>query len=396
MDNELYHHGIKGQKWGVRRYQNKDGSLTNAGRRRAAKLENEYERVTGKKVSKLSGGHSSDKKSVRDMTEDELREKTNRLRLEKDYIEAQKNHIQTQQQLSALQPKKVNKGKELAEKMIKDVVAPKVVDLGTKYIEKKLGLKDNSLDALKKEAEKAGYQKKIYEAKDAAYKNLKNEREEAKYQDNLKKNEEEAKKAEKEAKKNEKEKVYSRTVEGEGTSRRTEKSKFSTDDYVDDDFREINKSDINNGQNFINSFLLEDKNMKHSDVGVEAMNQNELCHHGIKGQKWGVRRYQNKDGSLTNAGRRREAKRYTKTLNSLDKHSTDNIGAYMRYNKKANKYANKGVKYINKHDSNPTQKDAKNLKKIKDKMIDANTHKQMYQKTYQDMDSKTWQVIAVY
>ena len=32
--SELYHHGIKGQKWGVRRYQNLDGSLTNAGRRR--------------------------------------------------------------------------------------------------------------------------------------------------------------------------------------------------------------------------------------------------------------------------------------------------------------------------------------------------------------------------
>ena len=32
--NELYHHGVKGQKWGVRRYQNKDGSLTPTGKLR--------------------------------------------------------------------------------------------------------------------------------------------------------------------------------------------------------------------------------------------------------------------------------------------------------------------------------------------------------------------------
>ena len=32
--NELMHYGILGQKWGIRRYQNKDGSLTPKGRKR--------------------------------------------------------------------------------------------------------------------------------------------------------------------------------------------------------------------------------------------------------------------------------------------------------------------------------------------------------------------------
>ena len=50
---------------------------------------------------------------------------------------------------------------------------------------------------------------------------------------------------------------------------------------------------------------------KNSEQGDDMMNtwtctrQGELYHHGIKGQKWGVRRFQNKDGSLTPAGERR-------------------------------------------------------------------------------------------
>ena len=35
--DELYHHGVKGMKWGVRRYQNSDGSLTSAGKKRLKK-----------------------------------------------------------------------------------------------------------------------------------------------------------------------------------------------------------------------------------------------------------------------------------------------------------------------------------------------------------------------
>ena len=45
----------------------------------------------------------------------------------------------------------------------------------------------------------------------------------------------------------------------------------------------------------------------------------ELAHHGIKGQKWGVRRFQNSDGSLTDAGKKHQAKVYARQLNKKDK-----------------------------------------------------------------------------
>ena len=50
MNNELYHFGIKGQKWGVRRFQNSDGTLTPVGKKQREKMKRTND--AGAKISK--------------------------------------------------------------------------------------------------------------------------------------------------------------------------------------------------------------------------------------------------------------------------------------------------------------------------------------------------------
>lgn len=80
----LYHHGILGQKWGIRRFQNSDGSYTEAGKKR--RREDSYSEDY-KKYESLK------KKSPKEMSNNELKEFNKRAQLEQDYRRLNPNAI---------------------------------------------------------------------------------------------------------------------------------------------------------------------------------------------------------------------------------------------------------------------------------------------------------------
>lgn len=80
-NNELYHHGILGQKWGIRRYQNFDGTYTQAGMKRYNKsLEDYNSKKAAYKEAKKSGQYSKG-----ELTNKKLGVKKAKRQLDKDY-----------------------------------------------------------------------------------------------------------------------------------------------------------------------------------------------------------------------------------------------------------------------------------------------------------------------
>lgn len=83
--NELQHWGIKNMKWGQRRFQNKDGSLTPAGRKRYGVGDGDNDNNRDGGNDNTRDGGTSTKKSVRDMSDEELDAAIKRARKEKEY-----------------------------------------------------------------------------------------------------------------------------------------------------------------------------------------------------------------------------------------------------------------------------------------------------------------------
>lgn len=152
MNDTIYHFGIKGMKWGRRRFQNKDGSLTPAGKQRYKEGSSDSDRSTAKPPTMTikRPGSSSSKKKVSEMTDDELRSRINRLNMEKQYAQLTKE-LSGESTSTPKQDKGKSFVRELSSRAVSNVLIPAGEEIGRQLVRSYLAKNGNKAFNLKGE-----------------------------------------------------------------------------------------------------------------------------------------------------------------------------------------------------------------------------------------------------